>query len=302
MSLLERILAVSAYEKGILTSSVENAVACAILPCLKSGDHVVYCSDVMNSTTYLFESVLSSWGIETNSVSPNADSIAWESFIKENTRLLFFATPTTYSLRILDIEGIVRIARRHNLLVIVNNYQVGMHLLDPSLHGVDATVCSVGSRALKAGVILSYGEYIDTVNPFVKALNLDISSINTRELSREWEIHGLEAEQRSNNALRLARFLQDHPRIAAVRYPHLTTHPEYKRAYKQMKLGGSIVVCNIIATNKNEEQLTKTIDFLDAEMVTAKAKGIEQIKFLASDVVRHPLVGKIVHAYEKDTK
>ncbi len=247
---IAKLCALEGYETGIATASGMSAVLFSLLPYLSAGDHLVYCKAVFGATPYVIQHFFSRWGIEATAVDPQADQAEWEKAFTKKTRLVFFETPTNPGLDILDIKLITDIAHAHDALVVVDNCFASPFLQTPSLYGVDMVVHSAtkyidGQGRVLGGALLGNSETIKPARSFSRATGPVLSPFNAWILSASLETLSIRMEKHSSNALRLARFLHDHPKIESGRYPHLTTHPQYELANKQMRLGGGILTCTV---------------------------------------------------------
>ena len=232
-------------EDGVAFATGMAAVYSTLVTFLNSGDHIVSASSVFGSTHTLFTKYLPKWNIETTYFNIT-EPTSIESKIKENTKIIFVETPTNPGVEIIDLEFLGALAKKHNLLFIVDNtfatpiiqtpINFGAHLV---IHSATKLIDGQG-RAL-GGVTVGYKELIREVYLFSRNTGPSLAPFNAWLFSKSLETLSLRVEKHSENALKTAQFLESHPTVAQVKYPFLPSHPQYEIAKKQMKLGGNII-------------------------------------------------------------
>ncbi|MCD6544464.1 MAG: aminotransferase class I/II-fold pyridoxal phosphate-dependent enzyme, partial [Flavobacteriaceae bacterium] len=216
---------------------------------LSSGDHVVSCRSVFGSTHTLFTKYLPKWNIETSYFKVDeADKI--ESLIKPNTKILYAETPTNPGVDILDLELLGQIAKKHNLLLVIDNCFATPYLQRPIEFGADIVVHSAtklidGQGRVLGGVAVGRSDLIREIYLFSRNTGPAMSPFNAWVLSKSLETLAVRVDKHCDNAIKVAKFLEDHSNINWVKYPFLKSHPQYKVAKKQMKLGGNIIAFEV---------------------------------------------------------
>lgn len=239
MAFLERA------ETGWATASGMAAVFTLFGALLSSGDHIVSARSVFGSTHKLFMEILPKWGITTDYVNYN-DYDGFESAIQANTRILYLETPSNPGLDIIDLQRIATICRRKKILLVVDNCFATPLIQKPIELGADVTIHSAtkyidGQGRTLGGVILSSRNIIDKVKAFARHTGPALSPFNAWVLSKSLETLDVRLERHCNNALEIAKRLEEHAKVRSVKYPFLPSHPEYELAKRQMKRGGGIV-------------------------------------------------------------
>lgn len=232
-------------ETGWATASGMAAIFTTFAALLKQGDHILSSRSVFGSTHRLFTEIFPKWGIETSYV-PFDDISVWEKSITKNTKILYLETPTNPGLDIIDLKAAGDLAKKHNLLLVVDNcfatpinqrpIDFGAHL---SIHS--ATKYIDGQGRGMGGIILGSKELIDKIQAFARHSGPALSPFNAWNFSKSLETLSLRMEKHNSNALEIAKKLEAHSKTENVKYPFLPSHPHYEIAKKQMTGGGGLV-------------------------------------------------------------
>jgi O-succinylhomoserine sulfhydrylase len=234
-------------EAGIATSSGMSAIFASILPYLKVGDHIVASRSLFGNTLRIICEQLPKWGISYTLV-PIDDLQAWEKAVLPNTKMLLVESPSNPALDFADLEALGRLARAHGILFNVDNCFATPFLQQPLKYGADLIVHSAtkwidGQGRVLGGVILGKKDIIETAYNFTRSTGPAMSPFNAWVLSKSLETLAVRMERHCENARMLALFLEQHPEINSVKYPGLSTHPQYELAKSQMRLGGGMLTC-----------------------------------------------------------
>lgn len=242
---VEKIVLLENAEDGVAFATGMAAVYNTLVTFLEAGDHIVSASSVFGSTHTLFTKYLPKWNIETTYFNISEPETI-ESKIQPNTKILFVETPTNPGVEIIDLEFLGKLAKKYNLLLIVDNtfatpiiqnpIDLGAHLV---IHSATKLIDGQG-RAL-GGVTVGSKELIREIYLFSRNTGPSLAPFNAWIFSKSLETLAIRAEKHSENALKTAQFLESHPAVASVKYPFLPSHPQYEIAKKQMKLGGNII-------------------------------------------------------------
>lgn len=231
-------------EAGFATASGMAAVFASLAPFLKSGDHLIAAQSVFGNTHKIITEVLPEWNVEYTYVDMNRPDL-WEKEIKPNTKMFLVETPSNPVLDIVDLEWLGNLTKKHGLLLNVDNCFATPYLQNPAKFGADLVTHSAtkyidGQGRVMGGVILGNKELIAKVKNFAKRTGPAISPFNAWVLSKSLETLALRMEKHCENALNLSEYLEGKKEIISVKYPFLKSHPNYKVAIKQMKLGGGL--------------------------------------------------------------
>ena len=173
-----------------------------------------------------------------------------ESLIQPNTKILYAETPTNPAVDILDLELLGKIAKKHNLLLVIDNCFATPYLQQPIKFGADIVVHSAtklidGQGRVLGGIAVGKAELIREIYLFSRNTGPALSPFNAWVLSKSLETLAVRVDRHCENAMKVAAFLEDHSKVNWVKYPFLRSHPQYEVAKKQMKLGGNIVAFEI---------------------------------------------------------
>lgn len=241
----DRMVVLEGAEAGYATGSGMSAVFASFMALLKSGDHLLSCNAIFGSTHTVISKYLPKYGIEYSYVP--ADNVeAWEAAIRPNTKMIYLETPTNPGLDIIDLEAAAALAKKHDLILNVDNCfatPVGQRPIDYGAHLVvhSATKWLDGQGRVLGGVIVGKRELIHEIYLFCRSTGPALSPFNAWVISKSLETLDVRMERHAKNALAIATALENHPKITWLKYPFLRSHPQYSIAIKQMRSGGGIV-------------------------------------------------------------
>ncbi len=267
---IEKMVLLENAEDGVGFATGMAAVYNTLVTFLNSGDHIVSASSVFGSTHTLFTKYLPKWNIETTYFNISEPETI-ESKIQPTTKILFVETPTNPGVEIIDLELLGNLAKKHNLLLIVDNtfatpiiqnpIDFGAHLV---IHSTTKLIDGQG-RAL-GGVTVGSKELIREIYLFSRNTGPSLAPFNAWIFSKSLETLSIRVEKHSENALKVAQFLESHPAVSSVKYPFLPSHPQYQIAKKQMKLGGNIIAFEL---NGGKDAGKKFIDSIKLFSISA---------------------------------
>ncbi|MCC3213640.1 MULTISPECIES: O-succinylhomoserine sulfhydrylase [unclassified Chryseobacterium] len=245
----DKIAKMEGAEAGYAFATGMAAIYSTFAALLNAGDHIVSCQSVFGSTHTLFTKYFPKWNIETSYFKAE-DAANVEQYIKPNTKILYLETPTNPAIEILDLEFFGQIAKKHNLIFIVDNCFATPYLQQPIKYGADIVVHSAtklidGQGRVLGGIAVGKEDLIREIYLFARNTGPALSPFNAWVLSKSLETLAIRVEKHCENALKVAEFLESHPNVELVKYPFLKSHPSYEVARKQMKLGGNIVAFEI---------------------------------------------------------
>jgi len=258
---VDKMVALEGVEAGYATATGMAAVFASIAALLKTGDHILVCRSIFGSSHTVFTKILPKWGITHTYVSID-DQDSWESAVEENSKMLFIETPSNPAVDLVDMEKAGKLAKKHGLIFNVDNCFSTPAIQKPVEFSADIIIHSAtkyldGQGRVMGGVVLGRKDLIDEVYTFCRSTGPAISPFNAWVLSKSLETLYLRMERHSENALKLAKYLEAHPGVEIVKYPFLLSHPQYEIAQKQMKSGGGIVSFKI------KGELKDGVDFLN---------------------------------------
>lgn len=265
-------------EKALLFGSGMAAITTTLLARLSAGDHLVMVSDCYHRTREFALAFLDRWGIRTSLVPVN-DPAALADAIQPNTRLIFAETPTNPYLRVIDLEHVIRVARRHRIITMVDSTFATPVNLRPLELGADLVVHSAskylgGHNDLLAGVVAGSGMLLAGIE-HARGVMGGISNPNDAYLLlRGLKTLDLRVRHQNEAGLCVARFLEHHPAVRRVYYPGLPSHPDYEVARELMAGFGGVVSFEI---EGDFEATGRFIDGLRIPYIGPTLGGVESI-------------------------
>ena len=247
--LIEKVCKMEGAEDGFAFASGMSAVFSTFAALLDSGDHVVSARSIFGSTHSLFTQFFPRWNISHSYFNVDEPETI-EGLIRPNTKMIYAETPTNPGVDILDLQALGSLARKHNLLLVIDNCFATPYLQQPIQFGADLVIHSGtklmdGQGRVLAGLTVGKRELIDRIYRFSRITGPALSPFNAWLLSRSLETLAVRVDRHCENALQLARILEPHPRVNWVKYPFLPSHPKYELARKQMKAGGCVVAFEV---------------------------------------------------------
>ncbi|MEO0136993.1 MAG: PLP-dependent aspartate aminotransferase family protein [candidate division WOR-3 bacterium] len=244
--LAKKMAILESGEAGLAFASGMAAVFATVLTCCKSGDHIISDKVIYGGSYALFQGLLPKIGITTTFVDTTNDSEI-ENNLKSNTRLIFVESPANPTLKINDIAHLADIAHRRNILLCVDNTFATPYLQRPIELGADIVIHSAtkylgGHGDLIGGIVVGKKDFIKKMaDEVAKDIGGCISPVNAWLILRGLKTLAVRMERHSANAMALARFLKNHPKVEKVYYPGLEDHPGYEIAKKQMRYFGGML-------------------------------------------------------------
>lgn len=257
-------------ESGVATASGMAAVFSSLGALMDQGDHLLACRSLFGSSHQILSSILPRWGIDF-SYTDIDNPASWEELIRPDTRLMFLETPSNPGLDLIDLEWACELAKEYNLIVIVDNCFATPYLQKPIKYGVDIVLHSAtkfidGQGRGIGGAILGKNRYMEEIQFFTRHTGPALSPFNAWMFSKSLETLPARMDRHCSNALKLATFLEEHKEIDWVKYPFLSSHPQYELAKKQMRQGGGVLSFNI---KGGYEQAKKFLDKLSMLSLSA---------------------------------
>jgi len=243
---VDRLCVLENASAGFATATGMSAVFGSFMALLKKGDHLLSCNSIFGSTHTVISKYLPKYGIDYSYVSATATAAEWEAAILTSTKMIYIETPTNPGLEVLDIAMISTIAKKHGIILNVDNCFATPIGQTPIDLGADIVIHSAtkwmdGQGRVLGGAVVGRKDLIHEIYLFCRATGPSLSPFNAWVLSKSLETLEVRMERHSSNALVIAEKLQGHAKINFVKYPFLNSHPQMEIAKKQMKNGGGIV-------------------------------------------------------------
>ena len=232
------------------TASGMAAVFASLMSQLRSGDRIVSSDALFGSCHYIIAEILPRFGIESVLVD-GRDLDQWKKALAKPTAAVFMESPSNPQLRIVDIPAVCEMAHAAGARVVVDNVFATPMLQQPLKLGADVVVYSAtkhidGQGRTLGGIVLGNEDYIvNHLQPFLRHTGPALSPMNAWLLLKGLETLEVRLERMCASALRLAKFLGGHAKIAAAHYPGLPSHPQYELNKRQMSAGGSLVTFSV---------------------------------------------------------
>lgn len=270
-------------EDALVFATGMAAISTAILAIVKSGDHIVAQHAHYSGTAIFFKEFLADYGITVTAVD-QTDNKAFEQAIQANTKLIYVETPSNPNLNITDLKAIGQLAKQRGILSMVDNTFASPINQTPTDFGIDIIIHSAtkylgGHSDLTAGIVCGNQEYIARVWKRSVALGASLAPLDSWLLLRGLKTLSLRVKQINANALQLAQFLDQHPKIRTVSYPGLPNHPQHNLAKSQMS-GFSGMICLEVAgidEDKAFKNAQTLINNLQIFINAASLGGVESL-------------------------
>lgn len=243
--LAKKIAALEHTEAALIFGSGMAAISHMFLAFLQKGDHLVVQNTLYGGTVNFIKEEFPKYGIEYTFT--NGYKIEdFKAALKVNTKLIHIETPSNPLLTITDIKAVGKLAKHKGIITSIDNTFASPINQNPIDLGIDIVMHSAtkyfgGHSDICAGAVASSKEHIDRIWNVSKNLGGSLSDMTVWLLERSMKTLGLRVKAQTKNAMKLAKWLQKHPKVAKVYYPGLKSHPEHQLAKSQMKGFGAML-------------------------------------------------------------
>jgi methionine-gamma-lyase len=244
-ALVEKVASLEGGESGQTFSSGMAAITAVALSLLKKGDHIIS-TDVVYGCTYgLFSSILTRFGIDVSFVD-TSDLEAVDEALGEKTRMIFLETPANPTMTVCEIGAISKMGQEAGSVTVVDNTFATPRFQRPLELGADVVLHSctkyIGGHAdLLGGIVVGKQEFVDEMAPVVHNTGGTMGPLEAWLCIRGLKTLHLRMDRHASNAMKVAEFLEGHPKVAWVRYPGLASHPQHDVAKRQMSGFGGML-------------------------------------------------------------
>ena len=269
---VEKICKMEGAEDGYAFATGMAAVFGTFAALLNSGDHILSARAVFGSTHGLFTKFLPKWNIETTYFDV-VDLDSFEELITPNTKVIYAESPTNPGLQVLDLERLGVLAKKHNLVLVIDNCFATPYLQKPIEFGADLVIHSAtklidGQGRVLGGVTVGSSDLIREIYLFARNTGPSMSPFNAWTLSKSLETLAVRVDKHCDNAEKVADFLLEHEAVEEVRYPFLPSHPQYEIAKKQMTRGGNVIAFQV------KNGLSGGKQFIDAVQLCSRSSNL----------------------------
>lgn len=264
---------------GIATGSGMGAVTSIYMSLLEKGAHMVGSSAVYGPSRSVIENHFSRFGVEATFVD-TSDLENIKRSIKPNTKILYIESPANPTLNITDIAAASEIAHSHGMLVVVDNTFASPFQQRPLELGADVVLHSVtkfinGHADIVGGIIVAKTEELyKKIRPLMIAMGCNMDPHQAYMVIRGLKTLSLRMERAEQNSIKIAEFLENHPKVEWIKYPGLKSHPQHELAKKQMDGFGAMICFGV---KGGLEAGKKLMDNLKLITLAVSLGGVESL-------------------------
>lgn len=244
-ALEESIAALEGGEDARATASGMAAISNATMAIVKKGDHILAGDALYGGTHKVFTDILKGYGVECTLVD-TSDLAAVEKAIKPNTKLIYIETPSNPMMKLTDMKAVSKIARKRGITSMADNTFMSPYLQRPIEHGIDVVVHSItkslsGHSDVLGGAIVATKDYLKVMDPLFKNMGANLGPFEAWLTLRGIKTLHVRMQRQTENAGKIAKWLEEHPKVEWVKYPGLKSHPQHALAKRQMDGFGSMM-------------------------------------------------------------
>lgn len=231
---------------GIAASSGMGAISTVYMALLENGGHIVSHDAVYGPARGIMQTIMSRFGV-TYTYLDTSDIEAVKKAILPNTKLIYTETPANPTMTISDLAALSQVAHAHQIPLVVDNTFCSPYLQRPLELGADVVLHSMtkyinGHADIVGGIIVAKEKkYYDIIRPVMVNMGFNIDPHQAYMAHRGLKTLAIRVERAQENAMKVAEFLEKHPKVEWIKYPGLASHPQYELAKKQMKGPGSMI-------------------------------------------------------------
>lgn len=268
-------------ERGLAFASGLAATDC-VLRLLKPGDEVIACDDLYGGTYRMFTKLFQKYGLKFHFTDLSKLENLKEK-ITEKTRLIWLETPSNPLMKLVDIQALTQAVKGKNILVAVDNTFASPYLQNPLDMGADIVVHSAtkylgGHSDVVAGAIVTKTKELGEELHFIQfAAGGTLTPMDSYLVLRGIKTLSLRMRKHSENGIKIAEFLEQHPKVGKVFYPGLKSHPQHSLAALQMKDFGGMVSFNFKSGKKED-----AVRFLENIKIFTLAESLGGVESLAN--------------------
>ena len=248
---LEKVVASLEFGTSAVALSSGMAAIALFMELFKPGDHLIIDSDLYGGSIRLFDNISVKNGISFSRIDCYKDDI--ESYINDNTKAIYIETPTNPMMNVTDIEAVSRIAKKHNVLLVVDNTFLTPYLQNPLVLGADIVIHSGtkylgGHNDTLAGFIITKDKELDARFKFLlNTIGSSISPFDSWLIDRGIKTLSVRMEKSEKNAEYIAKWLKEQELVTKVIYPGLPEHPGYEIMKKQSRGFGAMITFQVVS-------------------------------------------------------
>lgn len=255
--LRKKLAALESAEDCLVFASGSGAIANAVISQVNQGDHIVCVESAYSWTNKLLQEFLPRFGVTTTFVD-GRDLLALENTILDNTKVLYLESPTSMHMELQDLTACAAIAKKHNLVSLIDNSYASPIFQRPIEFGIDIVIHSAtkyinGHSDIVCGVVCSSKEIINKMfSKEFMTLGGILSPSDAAQVIKGLRTLPLRMKQTDESAKKVCAFLTDHPTVEAIYYPHHPSFPQYELAKKQMSGCGGLFAVKFKTDNREK--------------------------------------------------
>ncbi|WP_179339466.1 trans-sulfuration enzyme family protein [Winogradskyella ludwigii] len=283
--LAKKIAALEHTEAAMIFGSGMAAISTMFLAFLKQGDHIVVQNTLYGGTVNFIKEEFPKYGIEytfTNGYKVED----FEAALQENTKLIHIETPSNPLLTVTDIKAIAKLGKSKGIFTSIDNTFASPVNQKPMDLGIDMVMHSAtkyfgGHSDICAGAVASSEEHMLRIWNVGKNLGGSLSDMTVWMLERSMKTLGLRVKAQTKNAMKMAKWLDKHPKVSKVYYPGLKSHPEYQLAKSQMSGFGAMMSFEL-SSDLDALQFQKELKLIKSSMSLAGVESTMLSPYLTS--------------------
>lgn len=269
--------------RGIAVSSGMAAVNTIYLALMSQGDHIVSTDAVYGPARGIMEKQFVRFGFESTYIN-TTDVETIRKAIRPNTKILYIETPANPTMDIADLKACGEIAKEHGLILVVDNTFCSPYLQNPLDLGAHVVFHSMtkflnGHADIVAGIIVAKEkELYDKLRSMMVMLGCNVDPHQAYMIIRGMKTLGIRIDRAQENSMKVAEFLEKHPKVAWIKYPGLKSYPQYELAMKQMRGPGSMISFGLTG---GFDAAKKMLDKVKVALLAVSLGGVETL-------IQHP--------------
>ena len=242
----DKVAALEGGEMSLATASGVAAITAFFMEILHAGDHIIADYTIYSATQYFLSEIITKFQVELTFVDAT-DLAQVEKAIRPNTRVIYFETPANPTVKIIDLAAIAHLAKARGIMTAVDSTFASPYLQHPLEYGIDVVIQSAtkylnGHGDVQGGIVTGKKELIMKIREgTLKNMGGIIDPFAAWLIIRGIKTLPLRMEMHCANAMEIAKYLEQHPKVEKVFYPGLPSHPQHETAKKQMKNFGGMI-------------------------------------------------------------
>ena len=258
-----KLAAIENAEAGLVTASGMAAITTAILTVLSAGDHLLIQPTLYGGTHAFIMVDMPKLGIEFDFIDPY-DPDSWESKLRPNTKAMYFETIANPLVTVGDIESFAAFTKAHNLVSMIDNTFASPVNFRPAEMGIDLSFHSGtkylnGHSDIVAGAIIGKKDLVDKIKLKLDHLGAVLDPHTCFLLNRGMQTVALRVHYQNVSALKIAQFLEEHPRINKVNYPGLKSSPSHERATRLFDGYGGMLSFELLGGDEDVDRFMRSV-------------------------------------------